>query len=75
MRKLVLALSIIGFAASPALAQMADFPTADADGDGQVTLEEATAAGFEWTPEQFSQADADASGGLSEEEFAQATAG
>jgi Ca2+-binding EF-hand superfamily protein len=75
MKKLVLALSIAGFAAGPAFAQMADFAQTDADGNGLITLEEAKAAGFEWTDEQFVSADKDGDGSLSVEEFGAATAG
>jgi hypothetical protein len=72
MRKLVIALALVGLSALPAFAQAADFKTTDADGDGQVTLEEGTAAGFKWTEEQFAAADADSNGVLSEAEFATA---
>ena len=75
MKKIILTLSLVGFAAAPALAQMADFQSADADGDGLVTMTEAADVGYEWTPEQFAQADANGDGGLSEEEFTTATAG
>ena len=75
MRIMLLSLSIIGFAAAPALAQMADFSATDANRDGIVTMEEAKAVGYEWSAEQFAQADLDGDGGLSEAEFAQATAG
>ncbi len=69
MKKLVLTLAAIGFAVAPALAQEADFTKVDANADGQVSLQEATTAGWTWTEDQFKQADADASGGLSSEEF------
>lgn len=75
MKKLVFALTVMGLAASPALlasqamAATMDFQSVDADGDGQVTLVEATDAGIEWTAEQFAAADTDGSGGLSEEEY------
>jgi hypothetical protein len=72
MRKLVIALALCGLSALPALAQAADFKTTDADGDGQVTLEEGAAAGFQWTEEQFAAADADSNGVLSDAEFATA---
>jgi Ca2+-binding EF-hand superfamily protein len=75
MKKLVLALSIVGLAAGPALAQMADFAQTDADGNGLISLEEAKAAGFDWTDEQFVSADKDGDGSLSVEEFGAATAG
>ncbi len=73
MKKFVLALSLIGFGALPALAQEADFATVDADGNGVVSMEEATTAGWTWTEDQFKAADTDGDGGLNEEEFAAAT--
>ena len=52
-----------------------DFATADANSDGQVTVEEAAAAAPEITPEKFSEADANGDGTLSAEEYTAATAG
>ena len=75
MKKLILALGLSTFAFAPLHAQDADFATTDANGDGMVTMEEATAAGYPWTDEEFAGADADGSGALSEEEFTAATAG
>lgn len=74
MKKLILALSLLGFGTFPALAQEADFSTVDSNGDGIVSMEEAGAAGWEWTEDQFNAADADGDGGLNAEEFAAATA-
>ena len=51
-----------------------DFATADADNDGQVTVEEAAAAAPEITEEKFKEADANSDGTLSAEEYAAATA-
>jgi hypothetical protein len=68
MKKLVLALAMIGFSL-PAFAQMTDFASVDANADGEVTLEEAMAAGLTWTEEQFNAADTDGNGTLSAEEF------
>ena len=51
-----------------------DFSTADADSDGQVTMEEAAAAAPEITEEKFAAADANGDGTLSEEEYAAAVA-
>jgi hypothetical protein len=73
MRKVILALAMIGFTL-PALAQMADFATADANSDNMVSMEEASGAGLTWTDEEFKAADADGDGSLSEEEFAAASA-
>ena len=69
MKKLVFALAALGIAASPALAATMDFKSIDTDGDGQITLIEASQAGIDWTAEQFAAADTDQSGGLSEDEF------
>lgn len=74
MKILVLALSLVGLAAMPALAAEMDFAVVDADGSGLVSLEEATAAGWEWTAEDFAAADADADGYLNADEFAAASA-
>ncbi len=75
MKKTILALAVIGLSGLPAFAQEADFMKVDANADGNVTMEEATAAGWTWTEDQFKAADADASGGLNADEFAKAAAG
>lgn len=75
MRMLVVALGLAGLVAAPALAAEMDFAVVDSDGNGMVTMEEATAAGWEWTEEQFAAADANGDGSLSAEEFAVAAAG
>ncbi len=69
-------LATLAFAAlvSPALAQMADFATVDADGSGTVTWEEVQAAMPDVTEDQFKAADADGSGDLSQDEFASLSA-
>ncbi|MGB7285531.1 MAG: hypothetical protein WBC71_01230 [Salaquimonas sp.] len=72
MKKTILALGVLGFAAFPALAQEADFMKVDANADGVVTMEEASAAGWGWTEDQFKGADADGDGTLNAEEFATA---
>ncbi len=69
MKKLILAMGIIGLATSGALAQEMDYAVVDANADGSVTMEEATTAGWTWTEDQFKAADADGSGGLSTDEF------
>jgi len=76
MKKLILALSMAGFAAlsaqAPALAQEADFAKVDANADGMVSMEEAAAAGWSWSEDDFKAADADGDGSLNAEEFAAA---
>jgi hypothetical protein len=66
-----------GLAVGPAIAAEAakemDFVKVDADADGKVTPEEALAAGWAWTPEQFAAADRDTNGSLSADEFVTAT--
>ena len=75
MKMLVVALGLAGLVAAPALAAEMDFAVVDTDGNGMVTMEEATAAGWEWTEEQFTAADADGNGSLDADEFAAAAAG
>lgn len=65
--------TLVTAAVLPALAQEMDFLKVDANGDGAVTPEEATAAGWAWTEEQFAAADKDSNGTLSADEFVTAT--
>lgn len=74
MRKILLAVAVVGFAA-PALAQAPDFETIDADQSGTLSLPELKAAFPEVTLETFNAVDVDASGDLSPEEYAAATGG
>jgi hypothetical protein len=74
MRKLIVALGLAGLLAGPAFAAEMDFAAVDTDGNGEISMEEAAAAGWEWTEDQFAAADEDGSGGLNEDEFAAATA-
>jgi hypothetical protein len=74
MKKLILALGLSAFATAAIAAGEADFAKVDANADAAVSLEEATAAGWAWTEEQFKAADTDANGSLSAEEFAAAIA-
>lgn len=69
MKKLILALGLVGFAAAPAIAQEMDFATVDADGNSMVSMEEATAAGWTWSEEEFKAADSDGDGSLNADEF------
>ena len=69
MKKLLLALSILGFSGAHALAQEKDFTKVHANADGMVSMEEATAARWTWTAEQFAAADADGDGSLNADEF------
>lgn len=64
----VLVLSLIAFMPVAAIAAD-DFVKIDADGDGQVSLDEITASGLNWTKDQFTGADSDHNGTLSIEEF------
>ncbi len=75
MKKIVVALVLSGFVAASASAAEMNFATVDADGDGFVTMEEASDAGWDWSDEQFMEADTDGDGALSDPEFAAATAG
>lgn len=71
MKKLLMTLVITTFATGAAYAQ-ATFETIDADGDGGVTLAEATNAGLTWTEDEFKLADTDGDGALNIDEFAAA---
>jgi hypothetical protein len=72
MKKLAFALLVAAFA--PPSASASDFAKLDADGNGEVTFEELTAAGVNWTQEQFAAADADQSRSLSQAEYEKAVA-
>ena len=74
MKKIVLALGIATLSTSAFAAGEMDFAVVDANADSLVSLEEATAAGWEWTQEQFTAADTDADGSLNADEFAAASA-
>lgn len=75
MKMLVVALGLAGLVATPALAAEMDFSVVDADGSELVSMEEAAAAGWEWSEEEFAAADADADGYLNEQEFTAAVGG
>ena len=69
--KSILVAGLSAFAITAALAQSApDFATADADGDGQLTLEEVKAALPDVEEATIVAADADSDGALSQEEYA-----
>ena len=72
MKKFILSLALLGFAAAPTMAQEADFMKVDANADGLVSMEEASAAGWTWTEDQFKGADTDGDGSLNATEFATA---
>lgn len=74
MKKVIIALGLAGFASAAFAAGEMDFAKVDADANGMVTMEEATAAGWEWTEDQFKAADTDADGALNADEFAAASA-
>ena len=75
MKKIVLALALVAASSISAFAQASDFAAVDTDGDGVVNLEEAQAAGYEFTDEQWTEADANGDGVLDEEEYSAATQG
>ena len=67
MKRLVTTFFAFVLAAGAAFA--AEFTEVDADNDGKVTMEEATAMMPDLTEDAFKQADADGDGSLNEEEF------
>jgi hypothetical protein len=73
MKMLVVALGLAGLVAAPALAAEMDFAIVDSDGSGLVSFEELTAAGWDWSQDQFNAADTDGDGYLNPDEFATAT--
>lgn len=73
MKKLVLALVFAGMGTLAAMAGEMNFDVVDADASGGVTIEEATAGGWEWTAEEFAAADTNSDGALDAEEFEAAT--
>ncbi len=73
MKKLIVALGVAGLLAGPALAAEMDFTKVDADGNAMISMEEASAGGWEWTEDEFKAADKDGDGSLSAEEFTAAS--
>lgn len=73
MKKSSIAIALAAIFMSGGAFAAEEFATADANGDGQVTMEEAAAAAPEITEEQFKEADANGDGTLSAEEYAAAT--
>lgn len=69
MKKLLVAIAALGLTTSAALAQAPEFASIDTDGNGTISMEEGAAAGLEWTEDDFKAADANADGGLSEDEY------
>jgi hypothetical protein len=74
MKKVLLSLALVSMTTLSAHAAEMDFATVDANSDGMVTMEEATAAGWEWSEDDFKAADTDANGSLNADEFAAASA-
>ncbi len=68
MKKLVFTLLLAVFVPSSVMAA-SDFTKLDADGNGQVTFEELTAAGVNWSKKQFNAADKDHNKTLSKAEY------
>jgi hypothetical protein len=75
MKMLVVALGLAGLVAAPAIAAEMNFAIVDSDGNGMVTMAEATAAGWEWSEEEFTAADSDGDGSLNADDFATAATG
>lgn len=75
MKMLVLALTLAGLASAPALAAEEDFTSVDSDRSGLVSIEEAKAAGLDWSEEEFAEADVDGDGYLNAEEFMEVATG
>lgn len=70
MSKIFTVMTIAGFvAATPAIAATVSFENADANSDGNVTMEEAKGVMPDLTAAQFEAMDTDKSGGLSKKEF------
>jgi hypothetical protein len=70
MKKLVVSIIAIGFTTAAFAQAVPEFPAVDTDANASASLAEAQAALPGLTPEQFTAADTDASGGLSAEEYA-----
>lgn len=68
MKKLLLATAISTFSMA-AYAQAVDFATADANGDGAITMEEAMAVMPSVSPDTLRSADTDGDGVLSQPEY------
>ncbi|MDA4845222.1 hypothetical protein [Hoeflea poritis] len=68
MKKLLLAMGLSTFSMA-ASAAMVDFNTADADGNGAVTMEEAAAALPEVSPDAVAAADSNGDGVLTVAEY------
>ena len=66
----ILLLAALGFAATAASAQSADFTALDIDSSGGLSLAEAQAIAPDLSADDFARYDADGSGELSQEEFA-----
>ncbi len=75
MNKILSAICVAGLIAGATVLPAAaaggemDFTKIDANGDGKVSMDEATAAGWTWTKDQFKKADADGDGSLNADEF------
>lgn len=78
MKKVLLSIAFVCFSSVAVFAAShageKDFAVVDANADGMVSMEEATAAGWTWSEEDFKAADADGDGSLNEEEFTAAAA-
>lgn len=72
MKKTLATLAALTFATA-AVAQAASFAELDVDQNGELTYAEVTATMPDMTMEAYTEADTDANGTLSEEEFASVT--
>lgn len=69
MKKILASLSLVALMGGHALAQSEDFTTADTNGDGVISFEEASAVIENLSEETYMAADADGSGDLNNDEF------
>lgn len=65
----ILAAAGFVFASSAAIAATGDFEKADANADGELTLEEGMTVHSDWTEDAFQALDTDANGTLSKQEY------
>jgi len=71
MKNYLAVLSTAGFlfASTAAIAATGDFEKADANADGELTLEEGMVVHSDWTEDAFKALDTDANGTVSKQEY------